>query len=134
MLCPDDESKKRYFLKIKSEEKFELQVDDVFNTDATIKIGPFCFLKSAFKKANDFLIHSYKKSDYSYLVIDELGKLELKNEGLHNSAKIIITSHAQNRTQHLILVVRDYLVDEIIKQYTISKYQIIKIQDLEKLD
>lgn len=133
VLCPDDENGKRYFLNIKSNEKFILEVEATYNKEAIIKIGPFHFLKSAFKKANHYLIHASKTKDYSYLIVDELGKLELKNEGLHNSAEIIIASHEQNKKQHLILVVRDYLVEEIIKHYNISEHQIIKKQDLEKL-
>ncbi len=53
LLCPDDDHGKRFFLEIKSKNTFQLQVD-TSTADETISVGPFVFLKSAFRKANSF--------------------------------------------------------------------------------
>ncbi|RKE98400.1 nucleoside-triphosphatase [Ichthyenterobacterium magnum] len=132
LVCPDNEKGKRYFLKVKSKTTFPLEVDSGNDNDI-LSIGPFQFLKSSFKKANEYLINVNDKKDYSYLIIDELGKLELKNKGLHDSAKRIIIQYKNNKSQHLILIVRESLLDAIIKHYNISEYSVLKKDDLEIL-
>ncbi len=67
-----------------------LELDTKVESDNIVSIGPFHFLKSAFQKANNYLIHSAHEEKCNYLIIDELGKLELKNQGLHEAAKSII--------------------------------------------
>ncbi|OUS03541.1 hypothetical protein A9Q86_01115 [Flavobacteriales bacterium 33_180_T64] len=133
VLCPDNEKGKRYFLKIKSKGIFSLEVETE-NINDIIQVGPFRFLKSAFEKANDFVISLTSNKENRYLIIDELGKLELKNTGLHASAKMIIPQYILNDKEHLILVVRESLLYEIIAHYDISHYSIIKKEDLVKLD
>lgn len=130
LLCPDDENGKRYFLKVRSLEAFEFEVE--VESEKTISIGSFNFLKTAFEDANRYLMSS-AKGDFQYLLIDELGKLELKNQGLHVSVQKLIPKYMLNENQHLILVVRDYLLDVILKHYTISEYSVLKKEDLESL-
>lgn len=135
LICPDGKDKKRYFLKVNSKEEFQLEVtsDNNIRPEHIIKIGPFQFLKSAFKKANDFLISFTSENENRYLIIDELGKLELKNKGLHISAETLIPQFLNDENQHLILVVRDYLLDDIIKHYNIAEYQLLSKADLNNL-
>ena len=131
LLCPDNEVGKRYFFKIKTKEEFEFEVET--EIEEIIQIGNFKFLKSAFEKANDYLISIALKTENKYIIIDEIGKLELKNEGLHPSAKKIIPEFEFNKSEHLILVVRDYLMEDVLIKYNISQYRTIKKKDLEKL-
>jgi nucleoside-triphosphatase THEP1 len=133
VLCPDDDKGKRYFLNIKSKDTYPLAANSDTEDHNIISIGPFQFLKSSFQNANDYLLHSNDKSDYSYLVVDELGKLELKNIGLHNSAKSIIIQHENSNSHHLILVVRESLLNNIIEHYDISEYLVLEKEDLESL-
>ncbi|MCB0444067.1 MAG: nucleoside-triphosphatase [Gelidibacter sp.] len=132
ILCPDDAFGKRYFLQIKTKKEVEFEVETDGGT--IIKIGTFRFLKSAFQKANDYLIASAEKRDCHYLIIDELGKLELKNQGLHFSALKLIPKYAYDKKHHLILVVRASLLNEIIKHYNISQYSVIKKEALEQIN
>lgn len=132
VLCLDGKNGKRYFLEIKSKEEFELEVE--LESEKTITIGPFHFLKSAFEKANEFLITLSAKNESQYLVIDELGKLELKNTGLHDSAKVLIPKYEKNKDHHLILVVRESLFDDILEHYNISEYSVLKKDGLRLFD
>lgn len=134
LLCPDNEMGKRYFLKVASKKTLVLEIptEDTIKAEDTTFIGPFKFFKSAFQKANDFLLHSNEEGDFPYVIIDELGKLELKNEGLHASAKTLTPQYVKNESLHLILVVRDYLLDAIVAHYNISEYQLLKKEDLAK--
>ncbi|MFT5242350.1 MAG: nucleoside-triphosphatase [Glaciecola sp.] len=130
-LCPDNSKGKRCFINVKSQEEFELETDS--ETQEIVEIGPFRFLKSTFKKTNDLVINFSSEMEHCYLILDELGKLELRNEGLHGSAEILIPQFIADKKRHLILVVRDYLLDEVIEHYDISEYQILKKEDLKSL-
>ncbi|WP_339752852.1 nucleoside-triphosphatase [uncultured Winogradskyella sp.] len=133
VLCPDDEKGKRYFLNIKSKDTYPLAANSDTKDHNIISIGPFQFLKSSFQNANDYLLKSNDQRDYLYLVVDELGKLELKNIGLHDSAKSIIAQHKNRKSHHLILVVRESLLNDIIEHYQIYIYEVINKEDLESL-
>ncbi len=131
VLCPDDDKGKRYFLNIKSKDTYPLAANNETEDYNIISIGPFQFLKSSFQKANDYLLEVNDKRDYSYLVIDELGKLELKNIGLHDSAKSTVNQHENSKSHHLILVVRESLLNEIIEHYNISEYSVLRKENLK---
>jgi len=132
VLCPDNSKGKRYFLEVKSKNEFELETE--FETKDFIEIGNFKFLKSAFEKANTYLLSDASKNESQYLIIDELGKLELKNEGLHLSAEKLIPNYETNENKHLILVVRDYLLDAVLTHYSIEEYRILTKVNLETLN
>ena len=133
LLCPDDKFEKRYFLKIKSQETIPLEVLNSSDYDI-ISIGNFKFLKSSFKIANDFLISFNDKKTSKYLIIDELGKLELTNEGLHEAAENLIPIFRSDKAYHLILIIRESLLNAILSHYNISKYKIIHRDDLNELN
>ncbi|PKG49975.1 nucleoside-triphosphatase [Olleya sp. 1-3] len=131
VLCPDDANGKRYFLKLKNKTIFKLEAEA--ETEAIVAIGNFKFLRSAFNEANDYLILEASKTEPKYLIIDEIGKLELKNEGLHVSTKALISQFKSNDNTHLILVVRDYLLDAVLEHYGITECSILTTEDLENL-
>ena len=132
VLCPDNAEGKRYFLEVKSKNEFEFETE--FETEGIIEIGNFKFLKSAFEKANAYLLAVASENESQYLIIDELGKLELKKEGLHLSAERLIPNYETNENKHLILVVRDYLLEAILTHYSIEKYRILTKVNLETLN
>ncbi|WP_452225175.1 nucleoside-triphosphatase [Lacinutrix chionoecetis] len=131
LLCPDDENGIRYCLKIKLNEVIKLEAEN--KTEEIIEIGNFKFLTAAFYQANAYLISITSETENDFIIIDELGKLELKNEGLHTSAEILISKLKKDNATHAILVVRDYLVGAILKHYHIADYTILKKDDLKSL-
>ena len=90
-------------------------------------------MRSAFNEANDYLILEASKTERQYLIIDEIGKLELKNEGLHVSTKALISQFRFNDNTHPILVVRDYLLDAVLKHYGITECSVLNTEDLKNL-
>lgn len=131
LLCPDNIEGKRYFFELKSKTEFVLEVEPESDYD-TIAIGPFLFLQTAFDRANTFLktlVHSGNK----YVILDELGKLELKNKGLHEAAKVLIPDFMDHKKKHLIVVIRDSLLEETLKHYNISNYHLITKDSLKTL-
>ena len=133
LLCPDDANGKRYFLKLKNKTIFKLEAEAEAETEAIVAIGNFKFLRSAFNEANDYLILEASKTERQYLIIDEIGKLELKNEGLHVSTKALISQFKSKDNTHLILVVRDYLLDAVLEHYGITECSILNTEDLKNL-
>jgi len=133
VLCPDNAEGKRYFQEVKSKTKFEFEVETELETEAIIEIGNFKFLKSGFEKANAYLLAVALENESQYLIIDELGKLELRKEGLHDSAEKLISNYESNENKHLILVVRDYLLDTVLTHYSISEYKILEREELKNL-
>ncbi|MFC0603020.1 nucleoside-triphosphatase [Winogradskyella pulchriflava] len=131
LLCPDGDNGKRYFLKIESKKEFELEVES--ESEKTISIGPFKFLKSAFEEANKYLLDSNERRDFKYLIIDELGKLELKNEGFHEATKKLIPNFMFDANKHLILVVRKSLLEAVINHYKIKVYKLLTKENLKNL-
>lgn len=123
LLCPDDAHGKRYFLELKSQTEFPLEVEATEEND-TIAVGAFLFSKASFDRANSYMktvVHSEAK----FIILDELGKLELKNTGLHEAAEFLIPNFTNHKEKHLIVVIRDTLLDTTLKHYKISNYQLI---------
>lgn len=124
ILAPIVNNKRRLY-HIRSRTIKELEVE--IKNEKTISVGKYHFLKQSFDWANECLITSLN-SNADNLIIDELGKLELKGEGLHESMSEIIKKYKVNN-KHLILVVRDYLLDDVLEYYSIAPktYEIFKI-------
>jgi len=131
LLCPDNANGKRYFLKLKSKITFKLEAEA--EKEAIVAIGNFKFLQSAFSEANEYLALETSKAEPKYLIIDEIGKLELKNEGLHVSTEALSAQFGSKDNTHLILVVRDYLLDAVLEYYGITECAILTTEDLENL-
>ncbi|MCB0375994.1 MAG: hypothetical protein KDD04_08770 [Sinomicrobium sp.] len=132
LLCPDDSDGKRYFFQLALQQQLRLEATDLTESSDIITIGRFHFLKSAFTAANAYLIEAAGK-ECRYLVIDEIGKLELENQGLHPAAETLITQRQFHEKLHVILVVRDTLITEVLMHYTIKFFRLITGQKLTTL-
>ncbi len=124
ILAPIVNDKRRlYHISSKTVKDFEVD----HQNENTISVGKYFFLKDSFNWANEKLIESYIKEP-DWLIIDEIGKLELQGEGLHTSTKKILGERNKYRT-FIILVIRDYLLEESLKDYNISEgdYDILKL-------
>lgn len=72
---------------------------------ALIKIGRFCFYQSAFDRANKILLDNQHSN---WLVIDEIGKLELEHKGFYPSLYQLLI---HKKPLNLLLVIREGLVE-----------------------
>ena len=111
---------KRKLFHISSKELKELEVP--YSDNSTISVGKYNFLKEAFKWGNAKLLESFS-NEPEWLIIDEIGKLELLGKGLEPAISEIFQSLIKNKTK-IILVIRDYLVDEVIQKYNLNNYQL----------
>lgn len=120
-ICPDiDGSRKLVDLNTMKIHEFQIK-QPIYSGD--IQIGKFTFLGSTFKLAQKLL--SSIPSDYTgYVVIDEIGKLELKESGLEPAlSKFLINSIDKPYT--IVLVVRDYLLEDVIEKYHLNNAKIL---------
>jgi nucleoside-triphosphatase THEP1 len=128
ILCPDDKDERKYLYNIETWDRFPLEVPE--KSDKTISVGKFHFLEDSFKIANYILIKTFDEYDFEFLVLDELGKLELNGKGIHQAAKYIIDNYESNDAKNLLLVVRTHLVKDIIAHYGIKSFQIVAAEML----
>jgi len=115
----------RYLYHIESKKLIEYEVEN--STHETISVGKYFFKKKSFYWANNILVKSYRQKP-NWLIIDEVGKLELLHEGLYPSIKEILNCKTNLDTK-IVLVIRDYLLEEAIEFLKI-KHNDYKLLDL----
>ncbi len=116
------ENGKRFFQDISNGEKFPMEAgpDEI----STIPIGKFKFSMSAFSKAIEVITRSsYNKN--GWLVIDEIGPLELSGRGFDEVLKELLDNSPSNIK--LILVIRDTIKDDVIQRYSLSEHLIKEV-------
>lgn len=90
-----------------------------------ISVGKYHFSASAFTSANAILMNAWKQQPH-WLVIDEIGKLELNGEGLFPSFSGILPSYHQcPSSTNLLIVVRDSLYETVVSTFRIGEHQLI---------
>ncbi len=115
---------KRMFMDIASKQMFAMEAEDEVDV---LKIGRFVFSAMAFEKAKQIIANT---SGNGYLIIDEIGPLELRSEGLHDAITIALKNEMN---QTIILVVRDGLVEKVTEFFNINKPTIVTKTTLEFL-
>lgn len=86
--------------------------------EEALVVGRFRFSRNSFNKATRLLRDSINKE--GWLVLDEIGPLELKGEGFSDILKRIINE----REEKILLVVRKTLVDEVIRQFDLNRFDL----------
>jgi nucleoside-triphosphatase THEP1 len=94
--------------------------------EESIAVGKFVFSKSNFDKAIEILQSSIEKE--GWVVVDEIGPLELKQEGFYT----VVTALLNKRKGKLILVVRQGLQEEVKQQFQIQQAR--EINDIRFLN
>jgi nucleoside-triphosphatase THEP1 len=111
---------KRFFLDTHTNKKFEMEADG--NKEEALSVGKYFFSKQAFEKANSIIRANMNKP--GWLVIDEIGPLELKGEGFAQVLKEIVEN--QNGEQTLLLVVRESILEEVKKSFQLTEAIVIR--------
>ena len=119
---------KRFFLDLTSKGFFPMEA----GSDETniLTVGRFLFSRNSFDKAIEILRNGIGKTNW--LLLDEIGPLELKGEGFHDVIKEMI--NANNKEQKILLVVRRSLVDDVIGYFNISRSELLIINKASLLE
>jgi len=99
------------------------------NDKNTIKVGNYLLSEGAFMKANYIIADALDQNNKQWLIIDEVGKLELENKGHH----LLVLSAFERWQNNMLLVVRDYLLEDVIKKYGLKEFTVINQQELKHL-
>ncbi len=112
---------KRFLYDITGRELKEFQVQS--ESKDTVSIGNYIFSINAFSWANEKIKNLFRK-DYKWLIIDEVGKLEIGNKGLIESVEFVIANAHLKPSTNFLFVVRDTLFKEFIDKFHIAKDEI----------
>ncbi len=89
-----------------------------------LKIGKYEFDKKVFEWAEEEIYRQFN-SEKNWLIIDEIGPLEVRKEqGFHQLLLKIFEENNEDRT-NLLFVVRDFLVDEFLTKYQLNEAKIL---------
>ncbi len=120
----------RFFFDINSGEKFLMNATP--EDKNPIILGDYRFSNEAFAWAKEKLSLAQKyKSDW--IIVDEYGKLEEKSFGLEPKVSELIMDYKERRDFNLLIVVRDYLLENFLKKQKLSFDEIFVINSPEKL-
>ncbi len=114
---------KRFFVNVATQETFAMEAME--EETEVVKIGRFVFSAAAFAIANSII----EKANNTYVIVDEIGPLELNGLGLYKACTQLLL----NPISHIIIVVREGLVEQVIDFFNIQRPIIISTTTLEQL-
>lgn len=120
-----NEQKQMYFIAEGTYAPFEISPENGQFSGLTT-IGRYTFLQSAFDNANR-LLQTPVSDNIALIVVDEIGKLELRGEGLDKGIRALLSQHSGM----ILFVVRDSLLEEAMQHYTLKEAGILRADDLK---
>ncbi|MHB8931614.1 MAG: nucleoside-triphosphatase [Melioribacteraceae bacterium] len=116
---------KRFIYHIASRTLKSLEVPTTLKDEQTIKIGNYSFSKETFEWAKNILLDCFSK-DLEWLVIDEIGLLELDGNGLEPAISNIFDKR-KNISAKIVCVVREEILRKFIDHYKLQNcYEIFE--------
>ena len=118
--------RQRYLLDISTGEQqcLECPVDE----QDKLPVGPYVFSQTVFRWARQRLAGQAGAFPGRWLIIDEVGKLELKNQGLAPTAIEVI----RQTPNDMIVVVRDTLLSCVVQHLIRIPHKLISKEELRK--
>ena len=107
---------KRMFMDVHSREKFEMEANS--GEAEILMIGKFKFSKAGFSKAEDILRNGLNEKS-GWLVVDEIGPLELREAGFSDILKEIL--HSASHQQKILLVIRESILENVIQFFRLRE-------------
>lgn len=102
-----------------------LEADNVSNENI-ITIGKYKFLKSTFEWSQSILIDCLNKN-LDWIIIDEIGPLELEGNGLEPAISKILIENVNNNV-NILCVVRNSILEKYIDHYQLKdKYKLFNL-------
>jgi len=108
---------KRVFMNAQTKEQFPMEAE---GEEETLAIGRFVFSKAGFDKAIQVIKDAITQD--GWLVIDEIGPMELKDEGFSEVLKETLAL----KKEKIVLVVREGIADLVTDHFGILNPELIK--------
>lgn len=119
ILAPVVDGKRKLYSIHKEEfHPFEVTANN-YTDEELITVGKYRFLKTSFEWARLQLAQAIDLNPH-WLVIDEIGPIELRGEGLEPQVSSILSDYPRSRKNRIILVIREQLLEEAIKFYRLE--------------
>lgn len=124
ILTPDVDGLRKLY-DIRTGQYYDLQTDER-HAGPAIAVGRFLFDVTIMEKARQLLLTACSEAP-SWLVIDEVGKLEIEQQkGLEPAVMQVIRHYQQSKTKsRLLLVIRDSLLAKAIELYSLQDAAIL---------
>lgn len=131
-LAPDIDGL-RYLYTLNDRELHDFQLKDQVlvhaDPQSVVNIHKFNFSAEAFAMARLRLLEDLRK-DYEWVIIDEVGKLELRGQGLEPAVSQAVREVKAGKAKgKLLMVVRDELVAKVMERYQLWNCRIIRLGD-----
>ncbi len=97
-----------------------LRIDD--NSDYK-KIGKYIINPDALQVGNEALVNALK-CNVDVIVVDEVGKMELNNQGWSENIGELVNSQAI-----LVFAIRNTFVDDVVKKWDLKNYSVFEVSD-----
>ena len=125
-------NEKRHVYSIHNEQDLLLEAkeSDKIVPDELVTIGRYSFLASSFEWARNEL-QSALALKPRWLIIDEIGPLELSGSGLEPMVSNVLTNYERAKDHQLILVVRENILEQVISHYHLEGQYLIDKSFLE---
>jgi nucleoside-triphosphatase THEP1 len=108
---------KRVFLDLQTNEEFHMEA--LAGETETLSVGRFLFSRKNFERAVSIIKNAVNQK--GWLVIDEIGPMELRGEGFAE----VLSTVLKNRNEPLLLVVREGMVDKVKEHFGINNAKAI---------
>jgi nucleoside-triphosphatase THEP1 len=116
---------KRVFMNAQTKEQFSMEAT---GKEETLAVGRFLFSKNNFAKAIQIIRDAIQQD--GWLVIDEIGPLELKGQGFCEILKKVLAVRKKN----IVLIVREGMAEQVKEYFNIDETeQVQHITALKKL-
>lgn len=130
ILAPDIDGLRRlYTLRNRKMQDYQLADEAAAKAapDEMVTICKFNFAAPAFALARQTLLEDSQRG-CDWVVIDEIGKLELRGEGLEPAAGEVIRRFREGEASgRLLLVVRDELAEKVAEHYGLEQYEVFRL-------
>jgi molybdopterin-guanine dinucleotide biosynthesis protein A len=103
----------------------------IVSQEKAVSIGKFNFDQDVFNKACDILIDP-SILENKFVIVDEVGPLELKEQGYYHSLITLIENAKQKDDLTIILVVREHLIADVVSKFNLKDVEIITKDKLSK--
>ncbi len=94
----------------------------------TNEVNNFLLAKNAFSTAKSWMEKDMQSDRLKYFILDELGQLEIDNQGHDALVKSIISS--DNPDQVFIMLVRENLLEAVREKYNLQNKQVISLKQV----
>jgi nucleoside-triphosphatase THEP1 len=109
---------------------FDFETQAVFPMEITegeldvLEVGRYRFSAKAFRNAIS-IVEAASMTDIDFLVIDEIGPMEMRGEGFDKIVKKILKK--EKRNFNLVLVIRESIFKNVILNYNIQEHKLLEI-------